>query len=331
MINFRYHLASLIAVFLALGLGIVAGSTFVSPETVRALNNSLRRIDNSNKALQAQNDAVAQNNRDLLRYAQSSRDLLVQGKLAGRPAILVSFDTTPGSETSQMASTLVTAGARLQGSLALSSNLALADDASRQQAAAVVGGGISGIDPLQAAITHQMSEALAGKTPGVLQRLVDAGLASRGPGVAGDAAQPPATLAVPGTAVVFLAPAEPAPGAKPGPDLGKTIILPILRDLSSAQVLVAVGEDGSSPLPLLTPIRQDSSLRVVTADTVDQPMGQAAVVLGLAEALSANVWGAYGSGPGAGAPLPTPQPPASPSSIPTPAASPSRRVAAKLP
>ena len=36
MINFRYHLASLIAVFLALGLGIVAGSTFVSPETVRA-------------------------------------------------------------------------------------------------------------------------------------------------------------------------------------------------------------------------------------------------------------------------------------------------------
>ena len=37
MINFRYDLAILIAVFLALGLGILTGSTFVSPATVRAL------------------------------------------------------------------------------------------------------------------------------------------------------------------------------------------------------------------------------------------------------------------------------------------------------
>jgi hypothetical protein len=317
VINFRYHLASLIAVFLALGLGIVAGSTFVSPETVRALNNSLRRIDNSNKDLQTQNDALAQTNRDLLRYAEASRNLLVQGKLAGKPVVLVSFDTTPGSETSQMATTLVAAGARLQGTLTLSSNLALADDASRGQAATVVGGGLSGTEALQAALARQVSDALAGKTPGVLQRLIDAGLATRGPGVAGDAQQPPATLAIPGTAVIFLAPAQPAAGAKPGPDLAKTVILPVIRALSSAQAPVAVGEDGSSPLPLLAQIRQDSSLRVVTVDTVDQPMGQAAVVLGLAEALKTNAWGAYGSGPGASGPLPTPPAPASP----TPSAS----------
>lgn len=317
MINFRYHLASLIAVFLALGLGIVAGSTFVSPETVRALNNSLRRIDNSNKDLQTQNDALAQTNRDLLRYAEASRNLLVQGKLAGKPAVLVSFDTTPGGETSQMAATLVAAGARLEGTLALSSNLALPDDASRGQAATVVGGGTSGAEALQAALARQVSDALSGKAPGVLQRLIDAGLASRGPGVAGDAQQPPATLATPGTAIVVLAPAQLPAGAKPVPDLAKTIILPVIRALSAAQAPVAVGEDGSSPLPLLAQIRQDSSLRVVTVDTVDQPMGQAAVVLGLAAALTTNAWGAYGSGPGASAPLPTPPAPASP----TPSAS----------
>jgi hypothetical protein len=224
-----------------------------------------------------------------------------------------------------MASTLVAAGARLQGTVALSSNLALADDASRQQAAAVVGGGISGVEALQTALARQLSDALAGKSPGIVQRLIDVGLASRGPGVAGDAQQPPASLAVPGAAIILLAPAQLVPGAKPGPDLGKTIILPIVRALSSAEVLVAVGEDGSSPLPLLAPIRQDSSLRVVTADTVDQPMGQAALVLGLAEALSTNAWGAYGSGPGASAPLPTPEPSGSPApSSPLPA-SPSRK------
>ena len=325
MINFRYHLASLIAVFLALGLGIVAGSTFVSPETVRALNNSLRRIDNSNRDLQTQNDALARTNRDLLRYAEASRNLLVLGKLAGKPVVLVSFDTTPGSETSQMATTLVAAGARLEGTLSLSSNLALADDASRGQAATVVGGGASGAEALQAALVRQVSDALSGKTPGVLQRLIDAGLASQAPGVAGDAQQPPATIATPGTAVVFLAPTQPPAGAKPAPDLAKTIILPVIRALSAAQAPVAVGEGGSSPLPLLAQIRQDSSLRVVTVDTVDQPMGQAAVVLGLAQALTANAWGASGSGPGASAPLPTPPAPAPP----TPSASLSQSLSHK--
>jgi len=324
VINFRYHLASLIAVFLALGLGIVAGSTFVSPETVRALNHSLRRIDTSNKDLQTQNDALAQTNRDLLRYAEFSRNLLVQGKLAGKPVVLVSFDTTPGSETSQMATALVAAGAKLQGTLTLSSNLALADDASRGQAATVVGGGLSGTEALQAALARQVSDALAGKTPGVLQRLIDAGLATRGPGVAGDAQEPPAALATPGTAVIFLAPAQTVATAKPGPDLAKAIVLPVIRALSSAQVPVVVGEDGS-PLPLLAQVRQDSSLRVVTVDTVDQPMGQAAVVLGLAEALSTNAWGAYGSGPGASAPLPTPPAPATPTPSPSLSASLSRK------
>ncbi|HYR64102.1 MAG TPA: copper transporter [Actinomycetota bacterium] len=314
MINLRYHVASLIAVFLALGLGIVAGTTFVSPETVRALKNSFNALDSRDRTLQSQNNDLAQANTAVLRWAKASRDLLVQGKLHGRPAVLVSFDTTPGGEAAEMASTLVGAGAKLQGSFVLSSSLALADDASRQAAAAVVGSGVSSADALQAAIARQLADSLAGKTPGVLQRLMDAGLASPGPGVAGDAQQPPATLAVTGSAIVILAPGQPPAGARAAPDLGKAIIMPVVRNLSAVPVpvLVAVGEDGSSSLPVLGPIRQDASLRVVTADSADQPMGQAGIVLGLAAALTTNAWGSYGLGSGATAPLPSPQPSASP-------------------
>ena len=307
MINFRYHLASLIAVFLALGLGIVAGSTFVSPETVRALSGTLKTIDASNRTLQDENNALAQTNRALLQFAQASRDAMVQGKLTGLPVVVVSFDSTPGAELSQMGSTLVLAGARLQGSIQLSSNLALADDASRQQAAIALGVGQSSADVLQATLVRELTDALSGRTPGVLQRLIDAGLASKGPGVAGDSPQPPAALATLGTAVVILTPAQTQPGAKPAPDLGRTVMLPLVRALSAAPVpLLAVGEDGSSPLPVLSPIRQDSSLRVVTVDNADLATGQAAVVLGLAAVSTSGLWGAYGSGPGAGAPLPTP-------------------------
>lgn len=308
--------------FLALGLGIVAGSTFVSPETIKTLNNALRRIDTSNRALQADNDTLAQANRNLLRYAEASRNLLVQGKLAGKPAVLISFDTTPGGEASQMASTLVAAGAKLQGSIALSSNLGLPDDASRQLVVGIVGGALTGAEAVQALLAHQLAEALAGRTPGIFQHLVDAGLAARGQGAAGDSPQPPATLAVPGSIIVVLAPAQPGTGAKAGPDLAKTLILPMVRELSADQVLVAAGEDGTSPVPALAPIRQDPGLRVVTADTVDQPMGQAAVVLGLAEMLAGRPSGAYGMGPGANAPLPTQQPAAPPTPPTSPSVSP---------
>jgi len=64
----------------------------------------------------------------------------------------------------------VAAGAKLQGTLILSSNLVLADDASRGQAATVVGGGISGAEALQTALARQLSDALAGKSPGKATR-----------------------------------------------------------------------------------------------------------------------------------------------------------------
>ena len=43
MINLRYHIVSLVAVFLALGMGIVMGSTVIDRVTVDALNNNLER------------------------------------------------------------------------------------------------------------------------------------------------------------------------------------------------------------------------------------------------------------------------------------------------
>jgi len=313
VINFRYHLTTLIAVFLALGLGVVAGSTFVSPVTVTALKKSLTVLDNQDKALEAQNKALAQANRGLLQYATASRDMLVRDALKGHPALLLSFDSTPGDETAQMAATLVGAGARLQGSIVLSSALAVADDAGRQRVAAALGTPPSSAEVVQGVLVHQLTDALSGRTSGVLQRLMDAGLASRGGGAPNDAQQPPAALATPGSAVVILAPAPAPPpvqaGSKPAPDLGRTLILPTVRSLSAASVLLAVGEGGTDLLPVLGPVRQESSLHVVTADSVDSPAGQAAVALGLQQAATANLWGSYGFGAGANSPLPPVLPP----------------------
>ena len=298
MISLRHHLISLIAVFLALGLGVVAGSTFISPVTVSALKKSIDALDKRDQGLETANNQLTQQVGVLTQAAIASRDLLVHNALAGRPAVLVAFDTTQAADISAMSTTLVESGAHLQGSVVLSSSLAMPDDASRQQVVSALGGS-PGPGDAATVLVHQLAVALDGTAPGVFGRLQSAGLAKMNnvPAAVG-----PGQLATLGSAVVILAPAPPAPGAKAGPDLGRTVILPLTRALSG-NALVAVAEDGDAALPVLTPIRQDSSLRVVTVDGVDTAQGQTAVVLGLVEATT-GTWGDYGTGPGASAVLP---------------------------
>ena len=113
-----------------------------------------------------------------------------------------------------------------------------------------------------------------------------------------------ATLA--STAIVILAPEAVTSAAKGAPDIGRVVVQPLVRALSSGSSLVAVGEDGSAPLPVVGLLRGDSSSKAVTADGVDTPMGQTNLVLGLAVYAESGVPGAYGTGTGANAVLPSP-------------------------
>ena len=44
MVNFRFHLVSLIAVFLALGLGILTGSAVVNQATVQTIRREIKDV-----------------------------------------------------------------------------------------------------------------------------------------------------------------------------------------------------------------------------------------------------------------------------------------------
>jgi hypothetical protein len=72
MVNLRYHIVSLTAVFLALGIGLTLGSSFLDRVTVDTLNNQLT-------ALEGQIGETRAENRDLGRRA---------GALADRDALL---------------------------------------------------------------------------------------------------------------------------------------------------------------------------------------------------------------------------------------------------
>lgn len=117
MINFRFHLVSLVAVFLALALGVVVGSTLVD----RAIVDGLRdRIDE----VEANADEQASRNAELTReielakdYAKAALPHLVAGRLLNVHVSVVALRGINDGAVRDVTDTLRAAGAVVPGVL----------------------------------------------------------------------------------------------------------------------------------------------------------------------------------------------------------------------
>lgn len=119
MIDFRFHVLSLVAVFLALGLGIVIGVVMEGDEAllkeqqviVDRLEEDFNLLREQNRLFQQEIDQFKNLNETYQDFAQQVLPLLVENKLAGKNVALVVTDAyaaTEGIETS-----LKLAGAKL--------------------------------------------------------------------------------------------------------------------------------------------------------------------------------------------------------------------------
>ena len=83
MIDFRYHLVSIIAVFLALAVGLVVGSTALSGKAEEALKVAQRNALANNKTLQQDKSALSNQVSADQAFAQAASQRLIGGLLAG--------------------------------------------------------------------------------------------------------------------------------------------------------------------------------------------------------------------------------------------------------
>jgi len=120
VIDFRYHLVSLIAVFLAVALGIIIGTTALN-EPIQAdiegqvtdLQQDKRALEDRTQQLQAQLDGADS-------FADAVAPVLVQGALANRSVLLVVTNEDVAPETVEDVSTLIgEAGGTVSGTLRL--------------------------------------------------------------------------------------------------------------------------------------------------------------------------------------------------------------------
>lgn len=89
MINFRFHLVSLVAVFLALGLGILVGSTVIDQRIVNRLDAEIDRVDKENRARKAAGEALEKENAEINKFIDLVEPFAGDARLEGLAVALV--------------------------------------------------------------------------------------------------------------------------------------------------------------------------------------------------------------------------------------------------
>ena len=120
MIDFRYHLVSLIAVFLAVALGIVIGTTQLNGPVLSNLQTQVKALQADKRSLEDRSNGLKTELNSSDAFEQAVGPALVQGSLPGRRVLVLITDDGVAQGTIDGVTTLVgKAGATVTGAIRL--------------------------------------------------------------------------------------------------------------------------------------------------------------------------------------------------------------------
>lgn len=320
MIDFRYHLVSIISIFLALAVGIVLGAGPLQQQIGTTLNAEVTQLRKDKAELRAQLDALSTQDKARNTFLVEATPRLVDGVLLGRTVAVVSL---PGADEALTAATVEAvgqAGARVASEVVVQDGWAATDAESVKIRGDAVREAGSALDlqpadpkPIGSELDRVLGSALATRdltanTPATgaakaIQVLTAAKLI-----VANQADPLPAQL------VVIVAGPVGGPDVKARAGLLATWV-GLCRSLGGASlgVVAVTQEQPEQPKDtdsLITAIRSDKAAakEVSSIDNGLQPLGVVSIPYALADHGSVGA-GHYGTGPDASAlyaPIPKP-------------------------
>ena len=297
MINFRYHVVSLIAVFLAFGMGILMGTTFIPEATVDQLRLRQEELRRTTEELQGNLTEANRRGTALSQFTDLVKPEILRGRLAGRAVVMIGFESTADEVLDGISTTLQGAGAQINAVLRLSEQVEPTTPERRSALANLLNTSSEDEEALLVLFTQRMSEALSGQKPGFIQAVIDAGLMQYRPIQDGPTFLPAAELSPPGSAIIIVGPEGDAESR-----ITASIMTPLARTLAGPpfDTVSVACERGSSDFTSVAALRQEGAPRLVTVDGVESSLGQITVVLGTSAAFLGR-FGHYGTGEGAGA------------------------------
>ncbi|QGQ19548.1 copper transporter [Cellulomonas sp. JZ18] len=308
MIDFRYHVVSLISVFLALAVGIALGAGPLKETIGDTLTGQVEQLRAEKEDLRAQLDAAGTDEAAAEAVVSASAERLLGGSLTDRRVALVLLDEVPEDQVTALGERIGQAGASVAATVRLTD--AWTDPALRTYRQALAGTLVSYLDaapPADAGTETELADALVQGLTGADASAPDqvsenaatlVELLSSGDNpliaVTGE-------VAGPADAVVVVAgpPADPAQ-ASPSPDAAAAGRDAELAVLDAAQRLSqgAVLADGPrTPESLTSAVLADGERteRLTTVSRTDDVTGQVVVPLALAARIAGEN-GHYGYG-----------------------------------
>ncbi len=281
MISFRYYVVTLVAVFLALAVGILMGTTLLDPGLVNDLNRRVTDLKKTVNDYQLEISDQEARLATLNKLVSATLPQLVQGRLVAEPVVMVVDSTVDPSALDGARKAFLGAGASYVGVLSVQPKMSLPDQASRTQIAQILGVGSSTapadlIAGAARALGARLNQTpVPGDTQDMINRLIDARFLQAAEFPRGDVQ----AVGGPGVAVVVVSGGADPPAVDPG-----AFCLPLVGALVDAQQPVVAAEPMKTAASFVSLIRDDGALdgQMITVDDFDQVAGQVAMVFGLA-------------------------------------------------
>jgi hypothetical protein len=305
VIPWRYHLVSIMAIFLALGLGVVVGTTVINPGLVKNLNNQtdglkqdVRDLLQEKQDLESQLDATST-------FGDQAMPYLVGDALLGQLVVVVTEEGVDAQAIAETRRALELSGAEILTTLTVRPTMSGETPVAQRELATLLGlSSTTSSELLAPEAARSLARRLAtdpgsdlSGRPDPLGELLSQGfLTSSAPDISDSTLKDiggrgQMVVVVGGGTVDQLSP----PSA--------LFMQPFVTELVSAGVVSGAAESLASDDGFVADLRSsvdDSSLApLVTVDNVDLPIGASAMVLGLEGALTVGSGGDYGVKDGA--------------------------------
>lgn len=301
MISFRYHIVSIVAIFLAFALGIAVGTAALNGAVTDNLRDQVNSLRDQRDTLRTEVSALEKRAADQDGFAKLYGESIISGSLTGKTVAVIQTPGASSDAVDGVVAQVAVAGGRVTGRIEITSDYLDPSRAVDIRALATgpahpVGLQLPATDDAGALGGSLLAYVLVGSpTPGDINQVLAGFATLQMVKVSGDTVTP-ADLAV----VVTGGTAE---------ESGASMLVALASALDTQGDGAVVAGDSASAgeAGVVAAVRDDASASrsISTVDDVDTAIGRLTVILALAEQ-EAGGTGHYGTAAGADAIAPEP-------------------------
>jgi hypothetical protein len=305
LISFRYHVVSIVAVFLALALGVLLGTTVVNQGVIENLSQRTNDAVTRSEQLRSQVIELQAEVRSWDRFGAAVEPMLISRQLTAREVVLVTQEGVDAAEIDGVRQALTDAGASVVAVIVVTNRMALLDEDARTDLRTIIGPLAPANDPAELSeeaareLAIRLANGSAGGATDLLGELIDARFL-----VVRDGTGTIEQIGRASQALSILAGGAREPVLAP-----ESFLAPLTVALAENARPVVAAETAETAYPFVPILRRDGSLdgQVVTVDNADTMPGRIAIVLGLRDLLQEpGRGGHFGVKGGASALIPQP-------------------------